>query len=170
MHSLLEGVVKNFFNYWFNSKIHSEYSLVKYMQEIDNRLLAIQPPKYIPSTPRTIYSFNIWRAHEYCTFILYYALPVNKGLMGIQYYNNLKNLVIIIENLLLPSINVVTLNKVDSLIRYFVKELIPLYPQSIMLSGVHELLHLVECTITFGPLNSFSLFPFEEINRKLLRF
>jgi hypothetical protein len=39
-----------------------------------------------------------------------------------------------------------------------------------MLSGVHELLHLVECTITFGPLNSFSLFPFEELNRKLLRF
>ncbi len=86
MHSLLEGVVKNFFNYWFNSKINSEYSLVKYMQEIGNRLLAIQQPKYIPSTPRTIYSFNCWRAHEYCTFILYYALPVFKGLMGIQYY------------------------------------------------------------------------------------
>jgi hypothetical protein len=82
MHSLLEGVVKNFFNYWFNSKIHSEYSLVKYMQEIDNRLLAIQPPKYIPSTPRTIYSFNIWRAHEYGTFILYYALPVFKRFDG----------------------------------------------------------------------------------------
>jgi hypothetical protein len=31
-------------------------------------------------------------------------------------------------------------------------------------------MNLVECTITFGPLNSFSLFPFEEINRKLLRF
>ncbi len=72
MHSLL-GVVKNFFNHWFNSKIHSEYSFVKYMQEIDNRSLAVQPPKYVPITPRTIYSFNIWRAHEYCTFILYYA-------------------------------------------------------------------------------------------------
>jgi hypothetical protein len=45
-----------------------------------------------------------------------------------------------------------------------------LYPKSIMLSGVHEMLHLVDCTITFGPLNSINCFPFEELNRKIMSF
>jgi hypothetical protein len=38
-----------------------------------------------------------------------------------------------------------------------------------MLSGMHELLHLVDCTLDFGPLNSISLFTFEELNRKGVR-
>jgi hypothetical protein len=45
-----------------------------------------------------------------------------------------------------------------------------LYPKSIMLSGVHEMLHLVDCTISFGPLNSMNCFPFEELNRKIMSF
>lgn len=39
-----------------------------------------------------------------------------------------------------------------------------------MLSGMHELLHLVDCTLEFGPLNSTNCFQFEELNRKLMRF
>jgi hypothetical protein len=37
-----------------------------------------------------------------------------------------------------------------------------------MLSGVHELLHLVHCTKKFGPLNLVNCFQFEELNRKIL--
>ena len=39
-----------------------------------------------------------------------------------------------------------------------------------MLSGVHELLHLTQCTVDFGPLNSTNCFQFEEMNRKLIGF
>jgi hypothetical protein len=52
----------------------------------------------------------------------------------------------------------------------FVEEVSDLYSPSIMLSGMHELLHIVECTIQFGPLNSINCFQFEELNRKLMRF
>ena len=38
-----------------------------------------------------------------------------------------------------------------------------------MLSGMHELLHLVKCTVEFGPLNNINGFPFEELNRKITR-
>ena len=102
MHTVLERVAKNFFNYWFNGKISCNYSLAKYMIEIDKRLLKIRPPKYIPSTPRTIYTHNLWRAHEYSNFILFYALPVFHGLMNSDCYENLKKFVIILENLLFP--------------------------------------------------------------------
>ena len=38
-----------------------------------------------------------------------------------------------------------------------------------MVSGMHELLHLVDCTIEFGPLNCINSFQFEELNRMILR-
>lgn len=39
-----------------------------------------------------------------------------------------------------------------------------------MNSGVHELVHLVKCTESFGPSNTTSCFVFEELNRKVLNF
>ena len=170
MHSVLEGVIKTFFNYWFNSKLSCDYSLASKMQEIDNRLLNIKPPKYIPSTPRSIYTHNLWRAHEFSTFLLFYAAPVLNGLMKEIYYENIKKLVIIMENLLLPVINKNSLKNVENLIFEFLQEVEIIYAKNIMLSGAHELTHLVDCAISFGPLNSVNLFPFEELNRKLLFF
>jgi hypothetical protein len=83
------------------------------MKEIDKRLLRIKPPKNIPNTPRSIYTHNIWRANEYSTFILFYALPVFNGLMGIEYCDNLKKLDIILKNLLRPEININQLKNVE---------------------------------------------------------
>jgi hypothetical protein len=140
------------------------------MQEIDKRLLKIKPPKYIPSTPRSIYSHSLWRAHEYSSFILFYALPVFRGLMSSDIYENLKKLVIFLETILSPKININMLNQAENLIQEFVKELTELYDERIMLSGVHELLHLVDYTIQFGPLNSINLYQFEELNRVLISF
>jgi len=170
MHSVLEGVIKSLFNYWFNGKINASYSLGKYMQELDRRLLKIKPPKYIPCTPRSIYTHHLWRAHEYSTFILFYSLTVFHGLMSHDCYENLKKFVIFLEVLLSPVINIDELKKVDNLIQDFVSELSELYDEKVMLSGTHELLHLVDCTLAFGPLNLINLFQFEELNRILVSF
>ena len=171
MHSLLEGVVKFFFRYWFETGEYlGPHSLRKVMQKIDERLLLIKPPKFVPSTPRSIYTHNLWRAHEYLSFLLYYALPVFKNIMEEKYYINLMKLVVFAEILLAPVINKNDLKKIDKVIIDFVKELSDLYSSRIMLSGVHELLHLVSCTLEFGPLNGINCFQFEEINRKMLQF
>ena len=37
-----------------------------------------------------------------------------------------------------------------------------------MLSGVHELLHLVDDIKNIGPLNQYNCFPFENLNRIIL--
>ena len=82
MHSLLEGVVKSMFSKWFGQENHQMIcSLRNYMQQIDQRVINIRPPKYIPTTPRSIYSWKTWSAHEYLSFILYYALPVFVDIM-----------------------------------------------------------------------------------------
>lgn len=171
MHSLLEGVIKNFFKYWFSSDFSSNsYSIRRFMKEIDNRLVLIFPPKFIPSTPRSIYSYNLWRAHEYLSFILYYSIPVFRDIMSFEFYENLKKLVVFMETLLSSSINLNELNLARNLIIDFVQEVSNLYPQSIMLSGMHEVLHLIDCTLDFGPLNNTNCFQFEELNRKLVSF
>ena len=170
MHSILEGVVKTFFKYWFESDIRAEYSLKKYMREIDKRILTIRPPKFVPTTPRSIYLSNFWRAHEYLSFILYYALPVFRDIMHQKFYNNIKKLVVFIEIILAPSINSDSLKIAETIIIDFVEEVAQLYPISIQLSGLHELLHIVDCTFDFGPLNVINCFQFEELNRKLIIF
>lgn len=72
MHSLLEGVIKSFFKYWFDAtESKNAYSIRKYMEEIVNRLLTIRPPMFVPKTPRTIYSYNLLKAHEYLAFVVY---------------------------------------------------------------------------------------------------
>ncbi|CAF0992928.1 unnamed protein product [Brachionus calyciflorus] len=157
MHSLLEGVVKNLFKYWFDpSEAKNKYSLRRYMQEVDNRLLTIKPPSFVPKTPRTIYSYNLWRAHEYLAFIIYYALPIFKDIMKFEYYQNLKKLVIFVEVLLSKNINKKDLILVEAVIREFVKEVQDLYSKKAMLSGMHELLHLVDCTFDFDNLHCFN--------------
>ncbi len=52
MHSLLEGVIKRFFKYWFDQ--NCEQSIKIYTTEIDKRLLSIKPPSLIPICPRSI--------------------------------------------------------------------------------------------------------------------
>ena len=86
--------------------------------------------------------------------------------MNSDCYENLKKLVIILENLLLPVINTEILKQVEKSIHEFVEELPELYVERIMLSGIHEMLHLVDCTLSFGPLNSINCFQFEELNHK----
>jgi hypothetical protein len=45
VHSVLEGVIKKLFTYWFDSKYSSRcFSIRKFMQTIDDRILLIRPP------------------------------------------------------------------------------------------------------------------------------
>jgi len=90
--------------------------------------------------------------------------------MKFEYYQHLKKIILFIETLLSPVIDINKLQEVEKILIEFVKEVSDLYPLSIMLSGMHELLHLIDCTLDFGPLNSTNCFQFEELNRKLMRF
>lgn len=143
MHSLLDGVLKKLMMYWFDSSYSSKsFSLRKFMQEIDKRLLIIKPPKFV-RTPRTIYNHSLWHAHEYLAFILYYSLPVFET----------------------DSIDKQKLEISDKIINEFVCEQESLYyGKESMLSGSHELLHLSNETLDFGPLNYINCFQFKELN------
>ncbi|RNA00963.1 hypothetical protein BpHYR1_041281 [Brachionus plicatilis] len=59
--------------------------------------------------------------------------------------------------------------KAQILARDFVKDMAYFYGSKSMLSGVHELLHLVRDIQNIGNLKEFSCFPFENANRELLK-
>jgi hypothetical protein len=112
----------------------------------------------------------MWHAHEYLAFFLYYALPVFFNIMPFEHYQNLKKIIIFLEVILSKNISMSKLELAKKIITEFVQELQFLYPMSIYVSGVHELLHLVDCTIHHGALNSTNCFQFEELNRKVSGF
>jgi hypothetical protein len=173
MHSVLEGVVKRFFKLWFEEKvdkslnIENNYSLKHFVEEIDTRLLNIKIPSFIPVCPRSILEYHTWRANEFLAFVLFYMLPVFNGLMKPIFYTNITKFVVALEYLLNREMKRQNLEVVKQIFKLFVKEVEEIYPENIMLSGMHELLHLVDYTKRFGKLNLVNCFQFEELNRKI---
>jgi hypothetical protein len=87
---------------------------------------------------------------------------------GYEYITNLKKLIIALEILLERTIKKNILTGAQLMLEEFVIELENLFNKNILLSGVHELLHLFQCSLDFGPLNNINSFQFEELNRKLI--
>jgi hypothetical protein len=169
MHSLIGGVVKPLFHFWFSPKYSERaFSIHEHRQTINKRVKQIKLPSFVPTAPRSLYGYKEWRAHEYLAFILFYAQPVLREILPLDHYENLAKLVLFLEVILAPTILKDDLEIADLLITEFVSELSSLYQPSIMQSGVHELLHLCQCTLDFGHLHQTSCFQFEEINRKIL--
>ncbi|CAF0938082.1 unnamed protein product, partial [Brachionus calyciflorus] len=168
MHSSLYGVVYYLINFWISYEYSNKpFSLIKYTKNLNNRLQSIRPFQENPYIPRSIEKFKEWKAHEIQSFVLYYGLFILNGILEVKYYENFILLVIIFENLLARSIEKNNLVIIHDLIIKFVKQSSEIYPPEFMLSGMHELLHLVQCTLDFGPINLVSCFQFEELNRKL---
>lgn len=139
------------------------------LRKINSRIASIRPPSFIPSVIRPIETYPKWKAHEMLTFILYYAVPTLEGLLPTEFLKNLKKLVISFEQLLCKNISKRNLIIVQKCLEEFLCELEKLYGLDFMLSGVHEMSHLVNETIYFGPLNNINCFPFEELNRIIIK-
>jgi hypothetical protein len=132
MHSILEGVVKRFFKFWFEVTVREEdqfdFSLKKHMNEIDSRLLNIRIPSFIPTTPRSIRDYKNWRAKEFLSFLIYYSLPIFYDLMDNKFLINLTKLVVATEFLLQKKILKSDLIYVKQILKAFVLEVEQIYP------------------------------------------
>ncbi len=169
MHTLWLGFGKLHFSYLFSHKASSDYSLKNKLNLLNIRLLNCKPPGYISQAPRYFETFLNWRAHEYMNFYLFFAIPVFKGIMKDKYYKHLLLFIISIEKLLSLKIDRSLLPGIKKMLSLFVKKIGKLYDRHFYTSNVHEIIHLVDCTIEQGPLNDTCLFEFEELNRKISR-
>ena len=168
MHSLIGGDVKFLMECRFTKSRNYDYSLKQHFNIINSRLLSIRPPQFIPCPPKSLNTLSSWKCKDFLTFIIYYALIVFKGLMSDIYFEHLTKLIISLEILLTKKIVKESLDYAQVLLEDFVNDMTPLYGVLSMKSGMHELLHIVDCTKELGHPNSLNLFQFEEINRKVL--
>ncbi len=170
MHSVAYGVVKKLFEYWFEKTDPDfKFSLKRLSDEIETRLKKIRPPSYIPSASKALKDWKFWKAKDFIHFILFYSVPLFFDIMSTEQFNHMYKLVLALEILLEKRINIAQIDLADSLLNDFISNAANIYDKNIMKSGFHELLHLSQCTKEIGPLNSVSCFPYEEINRKVLR-
>lgn len=166
MHSVLEGVVRRLIEYWFSSKYSREKFSLRYrIEEIDSNLVQIRVPKFIPRPPRSLNLVSMWKANELLSFLIYYSLPLFNGIMKPIYFEHLVNLVVSIEHLLNKNFSNIYLDQINELLKEYVSNMETLYGSDKLLSGVHELLHIVDDVKNIGPLNEFNCFQFENLNR-----
>ena len=85
--------------------------------------------------------------------------------MDSEYMEPHIHFIIALEYLLSPLIQYTDLDFIHFSLSHFVDKVSQIYPKQLMLSGMHELLHLVELTKNFGNINSINLFTFETLNR-----
>jgi hypothetical protein len=172
MHSVLEGVAKTLFSFWFEKAI-GPYSFKnekkeKKLDKLQKILSKIRPPSYVANPPKSLSTWKLWKANDFLSFFLFYAVIIFREIMNTEYYAHLLKFVISLEYLLAPKIDKNDLNSIQELLEEFVRDFGKLYSSTVYSSGTHELLHLVQCTLKFGPLNSTNGFPFEELNRKIV--
>jgi hypothetical protein len=166
MHSVLEGVAYSLFEFWFE-KASPDYSLKDQKEAINKILMDIRPPSYVANPPKPVDTYKLWKANDFLSFFLFYALIVFRGRMKDKLYNHITLFVIALEFLLSPRIKKQELDTIQNIMEEFVRNFGKLYDETAYSSGTHELLHLVECSRKFGPLNLCNSFPFEELNRKI---
>ena len=170
-HSVCLGVTKQITSLWLDSKHHNEdWYLGGKVSDIDQELLAIKPPVEVTRAPRSVKDRKFWKASEWRSFLLFYALPVLNGILKKKYWNHLFLFVFAIDTLLQDAIKVRHVDVAEQALRKFVLNFEKLYGAANASFNVHLLMHLAASVRNWGPLWATSTFPFESFNGTLLRF
>ena len=166
MHAVLEGVTKSLMAHWFDTKYHHlRFYLHRQLKEIDKMLLRIKPPYDVPRVPQSIASsLKYWKASEYCSWLLFYSLPILKYYLPPDYVYHLALLVSAMHILLSAEISSDHLSKANQMLHIFYQLIPSLYRKELCTINVHSLIHLTSCVQRWGPLWSYSCFGFENMN------
>lgn len=169
MHCVLLGVTKMLMMLWFDKTHASEdWSISKRVEEVDRRLLHINPPNCISRAPRSIETdFAHWKASEFRSFLFFYGIPCLWNILPDVYFQHFMLLVEAIWLLDQSSISPQCLQKAGNLLRHFCLRIEALYGSRYETFNVHCLLHLEDCVRNIGPLWSCSCFWFEDYNGSL---
>lgn len=170
MHCVLLGVCRYMVTLWIDSKSSSEPWYIGTQTAImDRRLLSIKPPNIVTRVPRSLTECKFWKAHEWQHWLLYYSLPVLKGILPQRYHSHWALLIEGISILLGSELNAELINHAHDALVYFVGGVQSLYGKEHMTFNVHSLLHLSKSVFHWGPLWAHSAFMFEDFNGYLLK-
>lgn len=170
-HSVCLGTTRQLVSLWLDSKHHDkEWYLGTKTSNIEEELLSIKPPVEVTRAPRSIHDRKYWKASEWRSFLLFYALPIMNGILKKKFWNHLFLLVFAMQILIQDAIKVSDVDVAERALRKFVFDFERLYGAANVSFNVHLMAHLAASVRNWGPLWATSTFPFESFNGTLLKF
>ncbi|XP_044585098.1 uncharacterized protein LOC123265424 isoform X1 [Cotesia glomerata] len=170
MHCSDGGVIKKILSLLFDATYSDNvFSLRGVINQIDNRLIGIRPPKFIHRLPRTITDLKHWKASELKVFCFYYAIPLFEGIMQLDYFQNFVKLII---GLYILSCDIVTDEMIAvarDFLNSFVREFQQLYGLRYCSINIHLLVHLPDSVKNLGPLWAHTCYESEDLNGQILK-
>ncbi|XP_077558139.1 uncharacterized protein LOC144173702 [Haemaphysalis longicornis] len=164
MHLVLLGVVRRFVKYWASGPLTVRRSDA-HINMISDRIALLYPytPCDFSRKLRTLHVGEKWKATEARLFLLYACPSVLKRVLSDESYNHFMTLHVAIRILCMRDCPEHLLSYADQLLKYFVEKAASkqLYGVGVHVYNVHGLIHLAQDVRAFGPLDSFSSFPFE---------
>ena len=170
MHLVCLGVVRRLLWLWSKSPIHRNIRIsVQSVCCISQQLISLK--RYIPvefaRKCRSLDEMDRWKATEFRQFLLYSGPIVLKGVLCERFYKHFLLLFVGIYCLVSPAYCMSHCQYAHELLHLFVSQTGQLYGKDVLVYNVHSLIHLAADVQNFGPLDSFSAFPFENFLGKL---
>ncbi|XP_076851814.1 uncharacterized protein LOC143508558 [Brachyhypopomus gauderio] len=170
-HCVCLGVTRQLAKLWFDSKHHDkEWYIGTKADNIDKELIAIKPPVEITRVPRSVADRKYWKASEWRSFLLFYALPTLNGVLVKKFWNHLFLLVFAMHILLGQKVKHSDIELAERALKKFTMLFEKLYGAANMTFNVHLLTHIAASVRNWGPLWATSTFSFESFNGTLLHY
>lgn len=169
MHMVLVGVVKRLLVMWTTSSL---YKMKKLQREIvSDRLISFRDhfPCEFQRKSESLEFLSAWKATQFRSFLLYTGIIALNGILDKKYFNHFSLLCIcmrIVTCRVDRSANrSSTLQQrgmsVKQWLRKFVTDGIELYTPAFAVYNVHNIIHLADDYMRFGPVDQYSAFRYE---------
>lgn len=157
------GVVKKLLTHWLKRETVSLLIRQEDVEELSRRLVHLQGtiPNEFARGPRSLADLPRFKATELRQFLLYTGPVILKGVLPPELYSHFMTLHVAVK-ILSSEETCFRYNTFSSqLLRHFIRESAKHYGGHFITFNVHCLVHLPSDVLRFGPLDSFSCFPFE---------
>ena len=168
MHGSLLGVAKNLTSRFFDKEFkNKQYSLFNQISNIENSLKSVSYPKYIPRSLSSIHDYKSWKANEFRTFYIFIAFPLISNYLSRENKEILLTFINILSIICSSTLSFSDIIKVEKLSEKFLEIVEKVFGKEFMTSNVHDMNHYGMFLRQFGSAYNYSLFPYEDLNRKL---
>lgn len=171
MHLICLGIMRKLLNLWLSGEV--QYRLRhRVMDEISTRLVTqLKPsiPVEFARKPRKLDCVKLWKATEYKLILLYTGPLAFKSVLKKNIYIHYMTLHVITRILSSHDLRE-HLSYAQDLIHFFIETFKKRYGVKNVSHNVHSLVHLGKDVETFGPLDNFSAFKFENYLQKLKKY
>ena len=170
MHLVCMGVMRRILWLWMKGPVANRCRIGgAAVNAITEGILQCQ--KYLPKEflrkGRSLAEVDRWKATEFRLFLIYTGPVIIYGKVSDAFYNNFLLFFVSIYCLASPRYYQTHCEYAHNLLCLFVKNFGELYGMNMLVYNVHGLVHLADDVKKFGPLDTFSAFPFENFLGKL---